>query len=169
MQEASLDLKSMATKDKLVFTPEPKLESRKQKRKENEDEAASQPRPRRLRFSPQQEATGSGDEPREGEGDEGVPTPTSSAEQEPTDDEEDTDIFQGSFAQKKGQASQTEQVQPRVQVTPETKPSKASDPGSNASMRSRDYDQDVKDIMATMEDALLATLPAGFSRRDCVT
>ena len=139
--------------EKPDFTQETKPEANRPKRKTNPEADSTAPRPRKLRFSPQQDPENSHEEDDE-DGDEDVPTPTSSP------DAEDADIF----AKTKAQPSQAQTGAAVTFETPPSKTSKASDPGSNASLPTAEYDQDVKDIMATMEDKLLETMPSGLSR-----
>ena len=134
---------------------------KKEKRKAVDDGVSAQ-KPRKL-FQEQQDEQ---EDSEEGRSD--VPTPTSSpGEDESQDlpDAEDGDIFKGKFAsQKETQVQQdTEPAQaeePQVFTTPKPR-SRRSSVGATPSTAGSD---DLRDLLAAMEDRLLATIPSSLTR-----
>ena len=134
--------------------PEPKPAGRK--RKAVPDPELSTPRPRRLEY----EGDASEDEH---EGSEGphVPTPTSSAYGD--SDDEDKDLFKDKYRVQSSGSKPQETKKAIMIETPPTK--KASTPASNPSCsRVSSCTEEVQDMLAGVEDELLATIPTSLSR-----
>ena len=136
------------------------------KRKSKDEGEFSAQRPRKITFrtpSRKQESAEEDDD----EGHPDVPSPTSSPEQEASDGE-DNDIFQGKYSSAKSQALVPKEA-PTCRSdyeTPPQRPSKRFEAGtrSPATDTIANHSEEVKGMLATLDDALLATIPSELSR-----
>ena len=123
------------------------------------DPELSTPRPRKLAFLEDEEIS---------EGDEDVPTPTSSANQEDLSDGEDQDLFKDRFrtesTQPKMQKSKVAKSDDPLLETPPTKKPEISTPGSSG-MRLAATSEKAQEILAGIDDGLVAALPQNLSRQ----
>ena len=158
-QEADLDIQTMAK-----MQPEEVQGSREcKKRKVAPDPSLSTPRPRKISFT-QEASEAEEDEPH-------VPTPTSSPEEEQDTDGEDNDIFEGRFCTKDQRSSQQPKASKLKEPVLETPPSKKPEvrtPGTQGSFsKASGSAEELQELLAGIDDKLLALLPEGFSRPGC--
>ena len=147
-QEAYRDLEKQAT-----------APGHKEKRQAPEGELSAQ-RPRKLFKEAEESDDGRSD----------VPTPCSSAgsqDAQEVGEAEDSDLFRGKFArtqaQKKQDNEEEEPQEPEVCETPKVRSGTAL--GATPSSRSfGGLSDDVRDLLATIEDRLLATIPSSLTR-----
>ena len=159
LQEAEEDLEAMAKMEKDVKKEEekPLPKPANKKRKAGPDPDLSTPRPRRLDY----DVEGSEDDNEQGSEAPHVPTPTSSAYGD--SDDEDKDLFRDKYRGQSSGSKKPEVQKPAQLETPPT--TKATTPASHASgSRFSCFADEVQDMLAGIEDELLATIPTALSR-----
>ena len=145
-------------------------QERKNKRKARPDLEHSAPRPRKLFVeTPSEKKDVTDDEDDDNEDRDDIPTPTSSA---CGSDGEDEDIFQGKYAGFNAPKPAQESAQPDY-ATPVQKKSRPQQDSSKQATKScaatassviDSWPEELRDMLATLDDKLLASLPNTWTR-----
>ena len=164
MQEAAEDVQHLAKSEKDSGSSKGGLE-RKPKRKVLEDPVLSAQKPRKLFHDTPAPKDTVSDEEEDEDGRDDVPTPTSSPCLEASD-KEDGDIFRGKFGGKEDARTPKPDFKPRHAdaSTPLPKPAAAPDFSQKTpSSQINSWPEDVRDMLCTLDDPLLQSLPSTFS------
>ena len=168
VQEAENDLKNLAIKNQDTLD-DAFQQAEKRKRSQRPDDDLSAARPRRLKFTPKETVDDIHSETQDSGGEDHphVPTPTSSACEEDSE-AEDSDLFKGKFAITKDakKKNTNKPIRPELGfTTPAPKRSSAATPASDGgASRFSGMSEEIQDMLAGIEDAVLDVLPCTLSR-----